>query len=754
MCRLIRFELQKIWYKRSFLFSVCALLVFNIFFLWYTSLGDERTPKLSSYKMFQSDIARMSETEKADYIQGLKQTIDGVIFVQNILALQNSEIGAVFAKEDMEARPGVFESYYSLYESGEYLHYTNALELESALINELYAEQIKVAAYDSYLKSVQENKNALDKISIFGEQDENNYAARNIQKSAAAYKDLTAKGICWMPSKTIVSAMESTWTDLLLILLSFLFVGGLITEEKQKGLILITRGTKYGISHSIVAKLSALLIHCLVFSALFFLSNYLFFGFSAGWCDVTVKLQSLAPYRESNLAVSVLEYLLLSVFTKGLVIFGAGAVLSAVCILSESVVLPYFIGLALWSVSWALYQFVPAASVFNIAKYGNLFGALRTESFYGAYLNLNMGGFPFSRAALSWMITGIAALGGAITSYDFFRKGKRLWIKRGTGRFSFPFRPHVCLLRHESYKILITNHALAILLVFCALIGYNELTRSYTPSVQEQYYQDIMLQLEGAQTEGKIDLIESEAARYREAFTEIDKIDAAVASGELDEETGNAMKIKWHGIISFYPAFQRVEEQHQFVSESGGTYIYDTGYLYLLGILGDGTLQDFLLLTIGIVLAFSHVVSMEYQNGAWEILCAAQKGKREIMMRKMAICMLTAAIFSTLPLVCRFIRISAVFPIHGLLFSAKSIPFYHGSPSYIPAIGLVLNKAILQMISGCMLAMAMLLFSGWRKNHVQAIFLGFLLLCVPVILTVLGFGFAQWFSLYPLYSHT
>lgn len=754
MRRLISFELQKIWCKRSFLLSLCALLILNIFFLWYTNIGGESTPELSSYKRFQSDIAGMSETEKEEYIEEQKQTIDGVAFVENILAMQNSEMGAVFAEQEMNTNPGVFEAYYDLYESGEYLRYTNSLELESAFINELYAEESKVAAYDSYLASVQERKNVLEGISIFGQQDENNFSSRNIQKSAADYADLTTEGIRWTPSKAIVSTLESTWTDIFLILLSFLFIGSLITEEKQKRLFYITRSTKYGIGHSILAKLSALLVHCLVFSMVFYCSNYLFFGFTAGFSDVTTKLQSLAPYMESNLSISILGYLLLSVFTKGLVIFGAGAILTAVCILSENVVLPYFIGLVFWAISWALYQFIPAVSKLNIAKHINLFGILRTENLYGTYLNLDFGGYPFSRVTLSWIVIGIVVLSGIFFSFACFLKGKRLQIKRTTKRLSFRFHPHACLIRHESYKILITNHALIILLVFCALIGYNELSHTYTPSVQEQYYQDIMLQLEGQQTNEKAQLIESEMAKYRQAFDEIDKIDAAIRSGELDDKAGEAMKIKWYGITAFYPAFQRVEQQYQFVSENGGSYIYDTGYLYLLGVMGDGVLNNFLLLTIGIILAFSHVVSMEYQNGAWGILCATEKGKRGIMTRKIVVCVLATAIFSVLPLVFRYISVSAAFPIHGLLSAARSIPFYQSWVSYIPAIGLILLKLILQMVSGVILTIVMLAFSGWRKNHVQAIFFGILILCVPIILTVLGFSFAQRFSVYPIYAYT
>lgn len=681
------------------------------------------------------------------------QTIDGVTFVQNILIMQSSEMGAFFVEQEMKEHPGVFEFYYDLYESEEYLHYTNSLELESAFINELYAEEYKVATYDSYLQSIQESKKVLGAISIFGKQEKNSFSSRNIQKSAADYANLTTDGIRWAPSKPIVSTIESAWTDILLILLAFLFIGSLITEEKQKGLFYITRSTKYGISHSIISKLSALLIHCLISSVLFFGTNYLYFGFSAGWCDVTAKLQSLAPYIESNLPVSIWGYLLLSVFTKALVIFGAGAILTAVCILSENMVLPYFIGLVFWAISLALYQFMPAASKSSMAKHINLFGILRTENLYGTYLNLDFGGYPFSRVALSWFVVGIVALSGVVLSYVFFLKGKKLQLKHGMKRISFRFRPHACLLRHESYKILITNHALVILLVFCALIGYNELSHTYTPSVQEQYYQNIMLQLEGKQTNEKIDLIEAESARYQEAFEEIERINAAVNSGELDEEAGRIMKIKWYSITAFYSAFQRVEQQYQDVSENDGNYIYDTGYLYLLGIMGGGVLNDFLLLTTGIILAFSHVFSMEYQNGVCGILYATEKGKRGIITRKIVVCLLTAAIFSTIPLICRFISVSAAFPVRGMLFAARSIPFYSGCPSYIPAIGLILLKLILQILSGCILTIVMLVFSRWRKNHVQAIFFGFLILCVPIILIVLGFSFAQWFSLYPLYSY-
>lgn len=94
MLRMIPFEFSKIWRKRSFLLSMCVLLLIHLFLLWYTSLPNEETPPLSAYKTLCAEISGKSETEKALYLSELKEKID--------------------------SHPGMFEKYYDLYQSGEY----------------------------------------------------------------------------------------------------------------------------------------------------------------------------------------------------------------------------------------------------------------------------------------------------------------------------------------------------------------------------------------------------------------------------------------------------------------------------------------------------------------------------------------------------------------------------------------------------------------------------------------------------------
>lgn len=754
MWSLIYFELKKIWNKKSFVFITCLLLIINIFFLWYTNLENEKRPSLSSYKMFQTEILNMSESEKEEYVKKLKKDIDGIYFVIDILNMQKNEIGSSFVEQELNANPRVFETYYEIYKSGNYLHFTSSLEQEQIFINEIYNEQVKVSGYDDYLEGIKKDKGKLEGISIFNNQDENNFSTRNIKKSAKDYSGLNSSNVKFIPSKTIVSTIENIGTDILLILITFLFIGNLITEEKEKKLFYVTRSTKYGVVHSIFAKIIALFIHCIIFSILLFSINYLFFGIFGGFNDLGIKLQSLAPYMESNFNGSILEYLIISILTKGIVVFGIGTIITAICIISDSMILPYMVGISFLGISWLFYKIIPAVSNLNIIKHLNIFGILKTENLYGSYLNFNFFEYPISRITFSWiMIVGLLGL-GIFLCIKFFLKGKSLELKRSTKNFILKFKPHTSLFKHELYKILITNKGIIIILIFSLLICYNELQRRYSPSLQEQYYQNIMLKLEGKPTEEKTELIKTEKSRFDEAFSKISEIDEQIAKGEINDTTGEAMKVKWYSITAFYPTFEKVLEQDKYVKENDGNYIYDTGYLYLFGVMDEGILNDFILLTLSIIFMFCNVMAIEYQNKAVNILQATNKGKKAIIKTKVKATIIIVLLFCILPFVCRFISVSSTFPINGFLLSAKDISIYHNLSSGILVIGLILLKIFIQVFSGIILAMLILTISAWKKNNVQTIFLGLLILFVPLVLVLLGFEYMRLFSLYPLYSYT
>lgn len=756
MLRLIPFELNKLWRKRSFLLSVCVLLFIHLFLLWYTTLPNEETPPLSAYKTLCAELFGKSETEKNKYISELKEKIDGVCFVRDILAMQSfgSEIGTFLANQELEKHPGEFEKYYDLYQSGDYLKFTGSPGQEQSFIEEIYAEQQKVSNYGEYLRSIQENKDTLGSISIFGKQSGDTYSSRNLQKSAADYAGLTDRNVRFTPSKGITSAMQSIWIDLLLVLNMMLFVGGLITEEKEKKLFFITRSTKHGVLHSIAAKLSALFVHCVLLTTLFYTVSIVFFGVSAGWVALGTSLQSIAVYTESSLSVSIFGYILLSVLTKAFVLFGIGTLLTVFCIGSSIAALPFLAGAGIIGGSALLYYLIPAGSVFSVFKYLSPVGLMKTENIYGGYLNFDLFGYPVSRLNLAIGLMLLICIAGVAGSLFVFCRMQSFEVRKQYLPFSVPFRPHTNILRHENYKILITNHALLILLLFAVLLAYRSLDRSYTPSVSEQYYQSLMTELEGEMTNEKESLVLSEKTRYEEAFQKIEQIDKMVSAGELSTDTANTLKSQANMTLAFYPAFQRVEAQYEHIKADGGSFVYDTGYLYLFGILEDAFSVDFLILSIGIIIALSGAISMEYQTGSLFLIGATKAGKQKIMLYKALIGSLSASTLALVPILCRIYRISSVYPMHSLGTAIQNIPHFSGFSVSMPVICFVLLFVLVQILSMVLAALITMAISLWRKNHAQTVFFALLVLAVPMLLKLLGFEIAKWFSLYPLYGWT
>ena len=757
MTALIRFELQKVWRKGSFLSLMVLLLLLNIFLLWYLNqpTGDE--PPLSAYKAVCQDISGMTEHEKLTYISDLKEQADGLSLVEQVQSLygQGSEAGDSLAEQLKESNSDIYEKYEELYRTGGYLVYTDSLTKERSLLDELYEEISAVSGYDDYLASVQKNSSQLGGISIFQSSTaEENFGSRNIAKSAADHAGLSSENIRWFPSKGMTMAVESQATDLLLLLSVFLFVGQLITEEKGKGLFAITRSTKRGLWADMGARIVAVLIHGGVVCLLLYGSNLIYASSMAGIGNLSASLQSLAPYVESSFPISLATFLALGLITKIGVVFLLGLLLAACAVYSSHSFIPQLVGIGFLGLNWILYAFIPSYSHLNLLKHLSYFSMLRTDTLLGTYLNLNIMGFPFSRTSCSLVLLAILLSVGIVAVLLLFRYGNRLSINQTSGYFHLPFHPHNSLFRHEGYKILIANRGLLILLAFAILLGWNALGKNYTPSAGEQYYQSMMLSLEGELTEEKEASIKAEQSRYDEAFAQIERIDQMVAEGSISENAGDSMKEPWYSELAFYPWFQRVQTQYERILSDGGVFIYDTGYLYLFGQMDDDFLINLLLISLCFSFAFANVMAMEDSKGLWGLLSATKLGRKQIVRHKWMVCSVACLGITLLPWFFRGLSISSVYPMGEIWAGIQSIPQYQGFPVNLPLILFLMLTVLSQLISTQLICAVVLLISKWRKNYFQTLFLALLLLAAPLVLAQMGISIMRWFSVWPLYGWT
>ena len=707
MICLIRSELKKVWGRKSFPGLMALLIFLNLFFLWYLNRPVQGEPPLSAYRAVCRNISGMTEPEKLDYIQGLKEQTDGIALVEEVrnLFAQGTEAGNALARQRMNSSSGIYEKYYEIYRTGNYLTCTHSLAEEQALADQLYEEIIVVSGYDDYIRTVQENSSRLSGISIFQSGgSEESFTSRNIRKSAEDHSGMTGKNIRWFPAKGITMALENPVSDLLLLLSVFLFVGQLITEEKEKELFTVTRASRRGVAVDMAARIATLFLHCVTFTFLLFGTGLLFGISAAGAGDLTAALQSVASYTESSMPVSISTFLLASTAGKAITVF--------------------------------------------------CFGLLRTDQIWGNYLNLNILGCPVSRSACSLTALALFLAAGLSLTFGLFARGRHLTLRRKIFSFRMPFRPHSSLLCHESYKLLFANRILFVAAAFVCILGWTDLERKYVPSAGEEYYQTLMKSLEGTLNEEKEALIASEQARFDEASGQIEKIDRMTADGTISENTGESMKLPWESEMAFYPAFQRVLVQYEKILENGGVFVYDTGYLYLLGSIDDSFLTDLLLLVLCICFSFSNVMALEDSRGMWALLSATRCGRRKVLRSKYLVCSFMCIGITLFPWIFRWISISKVYPMGELQAGIQNIPQYSHFFLNMPILLFLFLAALIQAGTVLLITFLVLLLSRWRKNAFQALFLALLLFAVPLILSEMGLPVIKWFSIWPLYSWT
>lgn len=754
MIKLILFELEKIWRKRNFIFAILTLLSINVFLLWYANLSDGTTPELSAYKAMQKELSGLSEPEKQSYINTLYEDIQGVNIVKDILSFRSAsgDMGKALAQKIQEDNPGIFEEYYTHFMNEDYLKYTGTLEQEAALITEVYKEAEKVFSHPSYLNKIQEKRDTLLGLSVFSSENSNSFSGRNIEKEASDYARLGNIRTVFFPSKGLVSATKTGVSDILLMLSVFLFMGGLIFEEKEKKLFFITKATPAGRSKSIISKLFALSVHCMIFSVLIYGCNLIFFAGTTGIGNLRSSIQSVAPFMESNLEISSFTFILLLVLTKALIMFAVGSFLIFTAIWAKQSFMPYIMGGILIGTGILLYSLIPTYSSLNWIKFINFIGLMKTENLYGSYLNLNMFGYPVSRLLMSWIALGLYIITGTFLCIFSFIKNKNLGFSKLRSPFHLHFIPHNSLLRHEGYKILVMNRALIILILFSFLLGYQHLSKPYHLIPAESYYQNIMLQLEGKLTPEKEELIHTESKRYEEAFAQIDRIDNMVSSGEIDAQTAETMKTDYYSETAFYPYFQKVLSQYEYIKTSDGRFIYDTGYVLFFGFTGNGNLFDWILLSCCIILALGNVFAMEYQKKSWNLLSATLQGRQKIVRHKIMISIICAAITYLITWICRYIQISKACPMGQVLASTMNLSVYREIGLDIPIFLWISLVLLSQLFSVLAVALTVLFLSDKTKNYLQALFTGVLILLIPPILTAMGLQFAGWFSLFPFYN--
>jgi hypothetical protein len=735
-------EIIKVFSRKSVLGIFLALTLLNGALLCINENQKTTEYSPSQYKAAFSDLEGISSANVANELS---------LRLQMIYAIESFSLG-----EDID---DILEEYPEIdaqtlledYENKSYLIYTDNIYSEEALLKDILAEAESCAYYQEYLEEIDIAAKKMTTISLFADPDSFSY--KNIAKTPKAYSKLKGVELEIAPSKGISMATGFLATDLIAFLMVMTVGISIITREKELNQIVLSRTTFNGRTALGIVKLSAVCTAAFVAEILLYATNFTISYFTYGFGNLSRMLQSVYYFNGSNLKISVLQYIIFFLLAKLIVYFIFAGLICFVTVISDSASKVYGILIIIIGIETALYYMISSTSYLSPLKYINILAYANTDDLFSSYLNLNLFNNPVNYIGV--FIISVLGLFIVLSLLSVFTFSKGKVIKNRTKRFNFTnislFKGrHTSLFLHECYKIFINGKVLLILIAFTAIIfyTYEPLKENFT-SVDEIYYKQYMLKLEGTYTAEKQQEIEAEDDKFQ-------SIQAEIARAMADtKENGNLVLMKYQNTLAAQAAFEQVKEHSEYLqSTQDGEFVYDSGYKLLTGDDSAGNKDLLLALTavIMLILCITYVYSAEYQTGASTLLKISYKGRYATFLCKFFISLIIVTVIYILTYVTYFYNVLSSYgtrKINAPLCSLEAFSDWNMTiKSYLILISIIRYLALI-----C--AMLIIFFLSTKlKSLVATLLVSTIILVLPILLSLLGITAFDYVLLNPfLISH-
>lgn len=747
-------EFQKIFSKKTFLLLIVALVVNWVLLGYGTQQQYQNAAPPEAYRQVFTELSGKTEAEKLAFLQEKLDRLNACSLWENQAEMEYNEENSL-SEEELT----LMEQYRKDYENQSYLEYTDSLYMEKNFIEKLYQQAKSVTEYDAMVDGVLKEAETKTSISIFSEPDSFSY--RNLKNAAAKFETMYGTPTTFDISEGVNAATKSVATDLIVVLILLFVSGELIIREKERGLLPIIKSTKNGRLRVILSKIAVLLGLSVFCSILFFGENLIYAQVTFGLGDLTRSIQSVSGYLTSALSLSVGEYLLCFFLIKAVAYFLAAMLAMLACVILFHPAPSYLCVAVVIGVSYVLYGTILPVSRWNLFRYLNLANFLSVTPLFDSYQNLNLFEYPFEVLPASLITMAVLLLLFVFLSIWIFCVKKtserslrlpnflHLRKRPKTGR-------SVSLFYHESFKLLMSNKALILLILF-VLFQWNTVRSSVFYSPEEMYYKSYMTALGGPLTPEKEQYLADEQEKFDQAQQNLAEIQQKFAAGEIGKDELRLLTESYQKILAPQRTFsEKILPQYEYIKQMQAegedpNFVYETGFLSLMGqgnelVNAQSDIQNGTILLLLMILCFSGLFSMEYSTGAQNIVSVYLHGRRRTVLRKVAVSALLLAAFFVLTYLPDFLY---VFKNYGLPLAnapLNSIQLFAGwGAGWQIWHYFVLLYALRFLVAFCLLLIIQWL-SCKLKNFTTALFgsVGFLL--SPFLLHLLGVQWLDYFG--------
>ncbi|WP_124100959.1 hypothetical protein [Ruminococcus sp. Marseille-P6503] len=731
-------ELVKAFCKKTTVAIFIALTVLNGVLLWVNESQKNDTYTTALYKAAFSDLEGLTAWQAYEQVS---------LQLQKLQLTDRLSYGEDIS-ETLKEYPEIDgEQLINDYKSKSYLKYTNDSFYEQQLLKDVLAEVESCAKYDEYLTGIDEAAAKMTAISLFADPD--SFSFKNIVKTPEDFAHLKGSQLEIAPSKGVSMAADFLATDLIALLMIMTVVVTIVTREKELNQIVLSRTAFKGRKTLGAAKLFTCFAAALIAETILYAVNFTISYFTYGFGDLSRQIQSVYDFNGSNLKISVLEFFILFLIAKLAVYCVFAGFIYLVTVISNTAVKVYGILAVTIAAEAVMYYTIPSASYLCPFKYINILAYANTKDLFSSYLNLNLFGEPVNYIAVFVISAAVLLIGFSAISVLVFSKQRVL--KSRSKKFSLEkiniFKGRTTnLFLQECYKIFIGGKALIILAVFAAVVGltYEPEKEKFT-SVDEIYYKQYMLKLEGEYTPQKQKMIDDEEEKFAEAQI---KMLEELANTDGD---GIFIMMKYQDILAPQYAFEQVKQHAEYLKTTeNGEFVYDSGYKLLTGDKSAGN-KD---LTLGltamamVICCLVYVYSIEYQTGANVLLKTSAKGRVDTFLRKFTIGLIIVTIIYVLTYAPYFYNVLNAYGTRGIDAPICSLEAFSDWDMSIKAYLILISVA--RYISLICAMLIIYFLSSRLKSVIGAFLAGTAVLVLPILLSLLGIKFFDYVLLNPI----
>lgn len=606
------------------------------------------------------------------------------------------------------------------------LEYSSENWQELCLVKDIKAEVESADSYNEYVDQVIDD--ARKRLTVSGLFQENEFSNKNLKKTIEDYKNVSKKELAAQPQKGVLLILQSKVSDYLMLALILLITAFLIIPEKESRETVLFATTVNGQEKTIKAKFMVLLIMICCLYLIFYIENILTAQIVYGIGDTSRYIQSITEYKGCLHGITVAQFMAV-IFSLKLMVFVIIAMLMiAVCYRMESgAKIVTFIGI-FGAAEFIMHRYIPESSLLSPFKYINIISFLKIDKLLGKYVNINFVGYPVNSSYV--VIISIVTIGVGL--YVFFIRQWKVsciaWNKKFHIKHIFDgiYRRNMYF-----YEMLRIGRKSRILVVFTAVAVLQILRMqmySYENEPDKVYFRTYMQYISGLSYTDQQKYVENENQRY-------DRI--------LNENVTEENRVQHGNNLLPYNAWQKVIGEYESISmlrESGADVqlTYSDGYEQLMGADSKLYVASYVVLVILLILAFSGIYAIDYEENMNDLISVTYYGRRKIMYERTKYSVVTGIICFVMTYLPEFIMVQTKIGLSGYQTAAGSLSF-HIMAGNLKIWQCMLIFYILRLVGMTILIVFISCLSNKFRNTFAVMGIAALVLIMPVI-----FGFMRW----------